>query len=428
MRARNEAALNFLSYVGGRVVALVVFGIAVPLALKSFGTDRYAIFSTLVLVLGFVPLLDAGFGYSLTYRYSRIVQRKILRPAPLLSEHSWAYFALALVFAIIFLVLFPWLFQENGLLSSNVHWVALWGALATFFVCMSAVGRAVLVSHRKTHVLNFLDIGTDILRGAAIYVGAVLLSSLPWTVFLIASAYAIRFAVLQLLCWGTNRNPLLSSPENIRGRSLRTSLSIGAPVALTTGAIVAFGMLDKALIARQLPLSDLTSYSLAYDIVIRGWMIVWAINGAVAPIMMRWQHTKQTDKLSRGYFLSLATAGTAIFAVYLPLNIFEPLVMGWWIGDSMALAIQPHIALLSVASVFYVFADVTQNYFRARGQAMLVAKGYLAALAIYVPILIIAIHYKQTIGAAGAQILLWAIAAGILGYFYVNKLSALPSA
>lgn len=418
MRLRHEVLLNFVSYGLSRVVSLAVFGFTIPLALNALGAERFAVFSVIMQILNFVPLLDAGIGYALTFRYSRSLQRNSLLLGRLVSEHFWLYLALALLFTALFVPGFPLIFlsQQQDFALDELGMISVGGGLAIFFLLLSIVARATLVSHKKTYVLNGLDIGTDVLRGIALYVGVMLMSNLGWTVFLTAMAYAVRSVVMGIFSRQLEPRPL-ESFRFIRMRSLRASIGLGAPFAVSALSFIAIGVLDRAAIARFCSLAELASYSIAYDVVARGWLIMYAVNGAIAPILMRWGHARETNNLSLAMKYSWLLTISVIILVYGVLNLFEPMLIGWWLGAEMAISARLPIALLSVASAFYLCTCVLHNFFQATGQTALIGKAYFIGLLVYLPTLFLGIFQIGIAGAAMAHILFWATVLFIMLYW-----------
>ena len=112
MSVRREVLFNFATYFGPKIASLGIFAVIVPAALNALGKDRYAVLMTILLFVGFVPLLDTGISYALTFRYSRALRRDRRAGISLLQEHWKVYIMVAVVLFLIAPFAFFWLFHS----------------------------------------------------------------------------------------------------------------------------------------------------------------------------------------------------------------------------------------------------------------------------------------------------------------------------
>lgn len=416
MNSSREAQLNLISYVGARVTAIGVFAIVVPLALRELGEERYAVLAIMLLLIGFAPLIDAGAGYALTFRYMRRLGRGRKTATALLAEHHTIYIVLSLAAGMLFFLAFPWVFaQAETHVKTSLATIGVAGGIATFFALLSSYGRAILVATRKTYIVNLVDLISDLARAAAIVVGTVIYHELGVIVALLAVAFAFRWLLFAGIVarFAEAVAPVL----RINKRSLRASMSIGAPLAFSAVVTVLLGTIDKFVMARVFPLSQVASYVLSYDTTTKGWMIVWAVNGAIMPILMRWGHARETHKLSRASRYTWTLTFVAGVALYLPLNLFEPEIIGWWVGTDMAASAQVYIFVFSIASLFYFATANLYNFLQASGRTWVIAKAYLVGLGCYISVIALAAASRNPLLMASAHVVLWAAAATVMWYW-----------
>ncbi|MEJ2575060.1 MAG: MATE family efflux transporter [Gammaproteobacteria bacterium] len=284
---------------------------------------------------------------------------------------------------------------------------------------LSGFYRAILVASGKSYVMNLVDFVSDVLRGVAIGMGAAVYRSLGITMALIAVAFAVRWflmggAAKRLLDHGG-----IIYKGRMRMRSLRLSARIGVPFALSALLTVVFGALDKAVIARMKSLSDLAVYSLSYDVTTKGWMLVWAVNSALLPALMRMGHAGEGSKIARIFVYTWISVVAIAVMVYLPLNLFEPQLVGWWVGKQMASDTRPYIALFSLASLFYFAVCVFYNFFQAAGQVMMIAKAYFIGLLFYLAVVALGALQEKVLIIASAHLVLWITVSSVLAYFFI---------
>lgn len=420
MSSRREAQLNLISYVGARVTAIGVFAAVVPLSLRALGEERYAVLAIILLVIGFAPLIDAGAGYALTFRYMRRLERGRRAATALLAEHHTLYIVISLAAGILFFLAFPWVFaQADTHVKASLPTIGFAGGAATFFALLSSYGRAILVASRKTYIVNLVDLTSDLARAAAIGVGAVIYRDLGVIAALLAVAFAFRWLLFAGLVarFAEAVAPVL----RINKRSLRASMSLGAPLAFSAIVTVLLGTIDKFVMARVVPLSEVASYVLSYDTTTKGWMVVWAVNGAIMPILMRWSHARETHKLSRASRYTWALTFAAGVALYLPLNLFEPAIIGWWVGADMAASAQTYIFMFSVASLFYFATANLYNFLQASRRTAIIAKAYLVGLGCYISVVVLAAASRNPLLMASAHIVLWASVTAAMWYWGTVK-------
>ena len=420
MSVRREVLFNFATYFGPKIASLGIFAVIVPAALNALGKDRYAVLMTILLFVGFVPLLDTGISYALTFRYSRALRRDRRGGISLLQEHWKVYIMVAVVLFLIAPFAFFWLFHSaRSQFGDELMTSAVAGAVAVFFMLLSGYYRAILVASGKSYVMNMIDFVSDLLRGVAIGVGATLYQNLGVTMALIAVAFAVRW----LLMGGAAKRFLdlgaVIYKGRMRVRSMRVSAKIGVPFALSALLTVVFGALDKAVIARMKSLSDLAVYSLSYDITTKGWMLVWAINSALLPVLMRMGHAGENSKIARLFTYTWISVAAVALLVYLPLNLFQPQLVGWWVGERMATDTRSYIAMFSLASLFYFVVCVFYNFFQAAGRVMVIAKAYFIGLLFYLSVVAIGAVEEKVLIIASAHLVLWIVISAVLAYFFM---------
>lgn len=423
MTSKNEFLLNLVTFSVARVIALAVFAFVVPIALRHIGAAGYAALTLILMVINFLPFLDAGLGYGFTFRCSRMYARQVSSICSLLYEHMWLYASGGILVALVIWIGLPWVFWlPSDTLGGNASDVVVAVTATSLFVFMALYFRAQLVAFRRAYVANVIDGGGDLLRGAALLLGIGVFFNLTLAIILSAATYAIRWLVYAIVATRFLRSPLFPKFV-VRGRSLRMTFRIGAPSAIVALITVAFGLVDKAALSRTISLADLAPYLLASDLLAKSWTVVWAIHGGLAPILMRWRHSREHTKTKQAFLtMSIVTAVLAI-GMYMPLNVFELNIIGWWVGDDMATEARPYIVLFSLASTLYCLANLFFPFFQADGRADIIAKAVIIGLLVYMPALVIGIRISGPRGAAVAHIFLWLSVLLVLarGYFCGNK-------
>lgn len=418
MTSRKEFLLNLITFFAARVIALGVFAFVVPIALHHLGAEGYTALTLVLIVIGFLPLLDAGLGYGFTFRCSRMYARRVSSVCSLLDEHMWLYAGGGILLASLLGIGLPWVFWlPSDTLGGNTSVLVSAVAATSLFVFLALYYRAQLVAFRRTYVANVIDGGSDLLRGAALLIGIGVFFDLTLSVILLAATYAMRWLVFAIAVTRSLRSPLL--PRFVaRRRSLRMTFRIGAPSAVVALITVAFGLVDKALLSRTISLVDLAPYVLASDLLAKSWMVVWAVHGGLAPILMRWRHSREHGKTKHTFLmLSVVTLVLAI-GMYVPLNVFELQIIAWWVGKNMAAEARSYIALFSLASVLYFSAHQFFLFLQADGRADIIAKAMIVGFSVYLPALVFGIRIGGPRGAAGAHILLWLSIALVVARFY----------
>ena len=406
--SRREVFLNFITYFFSKLVALGVFAIIVPISLEALGKDGYAVLMMVLLIIGSTPILDAGISYALTFRYSRALRKGRHAGILLLSEHSVVYFIVSLLLACIFFFLCPLLLGDVnvGIIQNDVTFYGA-GAIAVFFIVLSGYNRAILTVKSKVYLINSVDFVSDLLRGMSVWIGASFYHNVTVIVIFISATFMVRWLLMMAITLQVTAGMPIVLGSRVRMRSFLATIRIGAPSALPSLLSVALLVIDKAVIARTQSLSELAVYSLAYDVTTKWWIGIWAITTAIMPVLLRWESGREYEKIRKAmHYAWLAVAGLAV-AIYLPLNLFESMIVGWWIGHDMAVTARTYIAVFSLASVVYFVTCVYTIFLQASGRSMLIAKSSSVGFLVYIAVIVVGALIGETYIIALAHVVLW---------------------
>ena len=377
----RNTILNLL----GQGMPLIVAFFAIPILIKSLGTDRFGIISVAWMLIGYFSLFDMGLGLALTQLVSDKLGKHEQEAVPAIF---WTSLFLMLVFGtigalaiallapiLVFSVLkIPLVLQNETLhalyvLASSIPFVILTAALIGF---LSAFQRFDIISSIRVPMGSFMFIGPLLVLPFS--------KSLVLVICVLTIARVCGFAIYFYFC-------LRVMPE------LRTSIifkrSIVKPlfkfggwmtVANVAGPFLVY--IDRFLIGSLVSITAVAYYTTPYDMVTKLWFIPSSLVNVLFPAFATSfsQDKTTTTKL-------FERANKYIYLVMLPITllivIFAADCLNLWLGSAFSANSKFVLQWIMIGVFINSLAQVPFVLVQGMGRTELIAKILLVQLPFY---------------------------------------------
>ncbi|HMS83233.1 MAG TPA: hypothetical protein PKD12_06255 [Nitrospira sp.] len=382
---KREHVLNFTSFFVSRGISLALFAMALPYFLNRVGEQAYGVVMMLFLLYAYPHVLDLGMGYSLNFRLGRAIARGSRRAHSLVQCSVPYYCALALLIG--FGMFFGGSYISAMLLNTRQYSELFqWIGVGMAFSVLSTPCIAIMQAHNRVAWVNFSRMFLDVVRSGAMVITVMAGGRLECLVFITVAGSASKLVIDLFLAAKLFGGFRWITPRFVR-KELAFNVSFGLPgmLALVSGMMI--GSADKIYISRFLSLDALAEYSVASDLHVRAFFLVWAVNGSLYTVLLR----REVRGIKTGSLIhvSLGAVLVVFTLYYVPLTIFAEDLISWWISPAFAANSFSLVQWLLPSSLFYLVASVFENILQTRGKILQVSIGY--GLAVVTLILALAV-------------------------------------
>ena len=380
----NELHIRNISYfVATRLLAIIAFILVVPFFISQASEDQYGLASIGFSLLTIASALDIAFGYvlvqSLGRRYAR---RNDIGDSPTLGIFSFfTNVAFGIAFIVVAVVLASNISTEETLMYASL--AALLPAL-----CISGCVAAIFQSRNQLKPINLSRFGFEISKVFALASSAIITKdiSLIGPIMLVA-AYIRSGLDLHFLKKAADiklKYRINSMRENKRYfRIARYGIHPLMTVAITLPTSIG----DKIIINKLFGASAAAHYSIAFDICSKAYILVYAVNSAMLSVILH-RHARRSSTRAP-LMVGLYSVTVLLIFFYIPLFIFAPQIIDYWLPNEMSVYISPLVRIMAIASVAYLYANVFEVTLTAMGRAKRIFSVYLvAAISYWISILV----------------------------------------
>jgi O-antigen/teichoic acid export membrane protein len=395
----------------GQGVPLLVAIPAIPILIRTLGTDRFGILTLAWVVIGYFSLFDFGLGRALTQLVSRNLGMQEQEQIPgLIWTALIMMFCLGVIGALAVALASPWLVRSilripSGLQGESLNAFLLLAASIPVVISTAAL-RGVLEAHQQFALSNAVRIPS----GLFTYIGPVLV--LPFSKSL--------FWIVAILLFG---RIVTSAAYLVLG--LRTVPSLGNRIALDRSVVVPlfrFGgwmtisnvvgplmvYLDRFLIGTQISVAAVAYYATPYEIITKLLIIPGALTGVLFPAFST-SFVQDRDHAGLLVRRSMKYLFLTLFPGILLIVALAHQGLTLWLGSRFADHSAPVLQWLAVGVLFNSIAQIPFALVQGAGRPNLTAKLHLIELPLYVVALL---WLLARFGIEGAAIA-WAARTGI---------------
>ena len=392
--------------IAGRLLPLLVALVATPFLVQALGLARWGLFTLALGLVGLFGMFDLGTGRALT----RLVAARLANGSPAAQVAGAVQTGLLLLAALglaagLACAAAAWayagLLPLPEALRSEARWALLALSAAAPLVLVNAGLWGVLAAQQRFAGANLANLPIM----ALYYLGP--LAILPlWNS--LAAATLVLVACRAAMTWAYWRLCLHALPALRTARpdpaALRPLLRQGGWMTVSSILAPAAQHLDRFIIAARLSAEAAAHYATPFDLVVRIAVLGQAVLAAAFPALSA---ALASDPAAAGRLFRHATL--AILALVLPpclaCLLFADLLLAAWLGDAFAQAATPATRFLAAGVVLLALDGVAAALIDGAGRAARNAALAIAELALYLPLLLLALAAHGIAGAAAA----WAL-------------------
>ncbi|HVO35814.1 MAG TPA: flippase [Gemmatimonadales bacterium] len=395
-RAVSNAGLNLLA--GALPFPLALF--TVPAVIAGFGVERYGVLATAGVVLAYFALLDVGLGRAST----RFMARSIAAGSGV-GETFWTVAALAVVVglagaAVMLGVASPLvrhlLRVPPSLVDESVVAFRVLAAAVPFAIVLPTLLGA-LEAQQRFDVVAAIQVPSSALGLLAPLLVLPFTTRLPAAVAAIVAVQAATCVAAAIAC----RRVLPTESARVHAAAAWELLGFGRWVAISNVVGPLMVNADRLAIGALLSIRAVTFYAVPYDMVTRLQLVPSSLLRALFPLFS----ADRSPDIRDARRLAVGGAG-AIALVMGPLAVFlvalSPELLRLWLGPEFARISAPSLELLAVGVMVNGLALVPYSLLQALGRPDVCAKFHLGELVLYVPMLLLFLHWWGITGAAAA--------------------------
>ncbi|MFH0997436.1 MAG: hypothetical protein V1844_18350 [Pseudomonadota bacterium] len=409
-QSKKEHIINFSSFFANRLISLALFAYTTSVFINRAGGKEFGLLTMLLLIFSYIAVADLGMGYAVGYRLTRAVSRRNFVYASKILQHALPFYIivggcaslLIFVFSSDISVLFT---QTEG--YSFIYKVISLGILP---LVIDTVVLMVMQSYNKVYLINLSRLIYDIFRAAPLLLAVVVKNDLLEKIMMIVVAGCyIKLMTDIYLCYKLIGNLTWLKPVLVF-KELRFNITYGIPMLLTLIIGMIITSIDKFYITNLLSMEQLAYYSVALEVNVKAWFLIWAVTGSLTTVLIR----RNVSNISTHDIEKLSMVSVVVIFVlyYMPLIVFAKEILALWINRDFAEKSYRVTRILSVASLFYMLYAVKHNILQAEGRFLTIAGIYCAGLTVLLISLWVLPKYFGAEGVAYSYVITYAAFVG----------------
>jgi len=400
----------------------------VPVYIKYLGIEAYGVVALFVTLQAWLGLMDLGLRPVLGREMARFTagSHNAQSIADLLRSIEILAVVIAVAFSLVVYVVSDWL---------AMNWVRVerlpTASVAQALALMGLVAGLQFVESLYTSALAGLQ--RQVLQNviASLAVTARALGSVVVLIWLSPTlqAFFVWQGIVSLLTVGVLAGSLcrvLPTPPN------RSTFSWSALATVRTYAVGMIGIvllsflmtqIDKIILSRQLALSALAHYMLAWSVAGAMGLLVGPVGNALYPRFTQFAERGDTESLSRAFHWG-AQITSALLGTAASLLIFfgDRILLHWTQDTSLAAEVAPLLSLIAVGTMLHGVLTVPYHLQMAHGWTSLSIILSCTAILVQIPALLWILPIKGAMGAAGIWAMLNALQIAFGAHFMFARL------
>lgn len=415
----QKLLVHSLLNAAGQGIPIAVAVVAVPLLIRTIGTERFGLLTLSWSVIGYASLFDLGLGRALT---QLVAERRHGVRIDTLADTVWsaltAMLLLGLVGGIVAFAAAPWLTRRLDVTTALVpEVVSAFRLLAVGIpvVVLTAGVRGILEAYERFDLVNAVRVPTGVSTFLGPLVIAFFSRSLAPAVGVLLAARAVALLAQAIMVWRVV--PVMRARPRIAAVALGPVVRFGAWMTVSNILSPLMSSADRFFIGGMLSAGVVAYYTAPYEMVTRVMSLVAvAVATSLFPAFARWRGSHEARALfGRGLRLTII----AFVPLMLVIVLFARQILTLWLGAEFAHESVGVLRVLGIGVMMNGLAQVPFAHIQAVGRADLTAKIHIAEVPAYLALLVYLIHARGIEGAA----LAWTIrtAADTLLMFVVSR-------
>jgi O-antigen/teichoic acid export membrane protein len=390
--------------IAGNVLPLLVGAATIPFLLKQIGMERFGILTLLWTIIGYFSLFDFGVGRALTQQIAACRNNSRVVEIPQIMKVGLEFTVITGIVGAVILSLSAFPLSHYGLgISPSLRqetFISLLIAAVGIPMATCTTGlRGCLEAFENFRLSNFARtfLGVSLFLAPAISVvlhGNSLVMMTLWLLLARALSLVLSFWYVMKLSLGRFWVTKVDNP-NVR----KNLMSFGLWMTVTNLVSPLLVSLDRFVLSFLLGASVIAYYTLPFEFLVRLLIIPGAVGASLLP------------SLAKEYSIQSTTAHATMITVCKQIAIIMAILcigaaslcyplMNFFISTDFASKAWLIVVILSVGVFINGLAYIPYTALHAKGNAKPTGILHLSELIIYVPVLLVFVHFAGLHGAA----------------------------
>jgi len=416
------AKYTIYNLIGQGFIVLVGL-ISIPMLIKGFGTERFAILTLAWALTGYFSIFDLGISRGITKSISEKLGEGVSNEIPSIV---WTGLLMMLTIGLIGTFIFSktssYLVMQVLAIPKKLQDETLKAflliSLSIPIVIITSSLRGILEAYQRFDYMNYIRIPL----GALTYLSPLIL--LPFTknlFYIIGTLVLVR--VIELFCnslFCLRILPDLAKKINIKGSIARSLIKFGGWITVSNIVGPLLTYMDRFLISSMITIKAVAYYSTPYEVNSRLMIIPSAIVGVLFSAFGA-TYSQNRELTGKFFFGGLKYTYLLIFPLILLIISFAKEGLSLWIGKEFAIESTIVLQILVFGQLFNSLSFMPTGLIQAAGRPDLTAKINAIELPIYLLILYWLVNAYGIKGAALAYLVRSIFDTFTLNFF-ANKL------
>lgn len=397
---------------------------AIPRLIHLMGESRFGLLTIIWGIIGYFSYLDFGIGRAITFRTSRALgfgESEKVRSIYWTGSVSLA--GIGIIMGVLIGSLFPLIFIKfmkipadlQAEFFSTISWIGFSIPILT----LTAAPRGILESYHKFSLINLLKIPFGILMFVLPLLFPSKIQNLSWVVMELVILRLVwlifHFMAVQWSC------PIPISATRFSTAAFRDLVKFGGWITVTNFIAPIVNLLDRFFISILASASAVVFYTTPFEVINRLTLIPASLTAVLFPTLGK-QLIEDPKAAKKLYFKSKNVLWIIVFTLAMFVVVFGNPLMKIWINETFANKSKFVIVFITAGVFINGLAHLPFTYMQCSGSPKEVALLNVAEVIIFIPTLIILIHYAGVVGASIAWFLRALIDYIILEYMTYKRM------
>jgi O-antigen/teichoic acid export membrane protein len=421
----RNTLLNFVSQAGYLLVGVAT----IPFIVRGLGVERFGLLSIAWVAPEYFTFIDLGLGRATTKYVAEALGKGDKDHMPRLAWTAvTAQILLGLLGALALVSITPvltaYILNIPAALEAEARGMFHLLALSIPSILVSSSLTGILAAAQRFDLVNAVGASFNIANSLMALLGVLYFR---WSLNeIVAMLVVSKFLALIAYYWLCIRVfPSLAGLPRPHPAELRTLLTFGRWVTVSSVVVPVLLYLDRFIIGALLTMAAVAYYAIPYEIVTRLWIIPASLVAALFPAFStltgQGQRERLASLLARSMKWVLLTLGPGVVII----TAFARDILQLWLGSEFARESTPALQILAVGVLVNSMVQVQYALVQALGRPDLTAKFHLAQLPLHALLVWWLVGLWGTTGAALAQSIRLAVEALLL-LIAACRLAALP--
>ncbi len=403
---------NALWNLTGAGLPFLVGVVTIPYLIKHMGVEAFGILTLIWALIGYFGLFDFGLGRALTQQIASRLASHDQDDIPHLAKSGLIFTAVAGIIGglILAAVAFPlghiWLKVSMALQADTTHSLLL-AAIGIPLTTLTTGLRGVLEAYEDFRAVNFLRMALGAANFGLPALSVMLLG--PSLSDMVATLLVARLLVL-IFQWKLVYNKLPAGwlKSSAQKKDVKGLLSFGAWMTVSNVISPLMVNADRFVIAAVLGASAVAYYTVPFEALTRLLVLPAALTTALFP---RLAVTMLVDRAGakKLYDRCIRLVAISLVPICLIIAVGSYWGLSLWLGHDFASKSWLIVVVMSVGLLFNGIAYVPYATIQTAGNARTTAIFHIIEFLVYMPLLILLLHYLGVLGAA----IVWVVRVGL---------------